>query len=291
MEPPQSPQSSQSYREAAAKKLAAFYAAAADSDDEEDAASPSGRSRVNKYGGGGGKGTSSRASHAAAAYGGGAPDEEGELDFDITALITAELVREVSGEHDISTAVTVDLHNRKITTMRRGALHQCGRAVHGVPFQIWFAHRVPVYPYTLAASPSPCALAWPPVHHEQTVRERVARPTHSPHPPPPGLATCTLPTGTHEQTVSCVRERSAQALRCGNLRSLDLSFNTITTIEGLEPLSMLKELKLYNNDIVHLRGLKPATSLQALQLQVGPARYCPPRHRPPTRAWYPRFST
>jgi hypothetical protein len=137
MEPPQSDS------DAAAKKLAAFYAAAADSDDE-DAASTSGRSRVNKYGGaGGGKGTSpARASRAAAAYGGGgtgAPDEEGELDFDNTVLITAELVREVSGEHDISTAVTVDLHNRKITTMRRGALQQCGRVIHGVPFQLWLA--------------------------------------------------------------------------------------------------------------------------------------------------------
>ena len=46
------------------------------------------------------------------------------------------------------------------------------------------------------------------------------------------------------------------------LRSLNLSFNSLTDIEGLEPLVDLRELKLYGNKISRLRGLNSNKKLE-----------------------------
>jgi Leucine-rich repeat (LRR) protein len=69
--------------------------------------------------------------------------------------------------------------------------------------------------------------------------------------------------------------------------SLDLSFNNIAKIEGLEKLSKLTDLSLYNNSISVIQGLDSiAGTLSVLSLgnnliEVGPGGYCWPLHRMP----------
>lgn len=61
---------------------------------------------------------------------------------------------------------------------------------------------------------------------------------------------------------------------CVRLRVLDLSFNNIRTIEGLETLGDLRELKLYANMITHVSGLDCVLKLQTLLLhdnRLGPS--------------------
>ena len=61
--------------------------------------------------------------------------------------------------------------------------------------------------------------------------------------------------------------------RCVRLRVLDLSFNSICMIEGLEALGDLRELKLYGNAITHVGGLEGVLKLQTLLLHDN--RLCP----------------
>ena len=61
--------------------------------------------------------------------------------------------------------------------------------------------------------------------------------------------------------------------RCVRLRVLDLSFNHLIAIEGLDALGDLRELKLYANEIAHVRGLEGTPKLQTLLLhdnRLGP---------------------
>ncbi|KAJ1622014.1 hypothetical protein T492DRAFT_885968 [Pavlovales sp. CCMP2436] len=62
-------------------------------------------------------------------------------------------------------------------------------------------------------------------------------------------------------------ERIGRALgACAKLRVLDLSFNRLETVDGLQVLTELRELRLYCNRISRLGGLGGCTSLQVLQL-------------------------
>ena len=54
--------------------------------------------------------------------------------------------------------------------------------------------------------------------------------------------------------------------RCVRLRVLDLSFNTLRAIEGLDALGDLRELRLYANEISHVCGLEGVPKLQTLLL-------------------------
>ena len=51
------------------------------------------------------------------------------------------------------------------------------------------------------------------------------------------------------------------------LRSLDVSFNHLRAVEGLEPLQDLRELKLYCNALTSVRGIGPSETLVTLLLQ------------------------
>lgn len=51
-----------------------------------------------------------------------------------------------------------------------------------------------------------------------------------------------------------------------NLEWLDLSFNNISKLEGLETLTKLKDLSVFNNNIAKLEGLDTLTSLQVLSV-------------------------
>lgn len=62
-----------------------------------------------------------------------------------------------------------------------------------------------------------------------------------------------------------------------NLRWLDLSFNAITKVEGLESLDKLQDLSLYCNAIEVVEGLDRHTGLEALSLGELPP--CPRRGR------------
>ena len=60
-------------------------------------------------------------------------------------------------------------------------------------------------------------------------------------------------------------------LGCGarcqvNLEWLDLSFNNIARIEGLETLTKLTDLTLFNNNIQKLEGLNTLSRLQVLSV-------------------------
>jgi Leucine-rich repeat (LRR) protein len=51
-----------------------------------------------------------------------------------------------------------------------------------------------------------------------------------------------------------------------NLTWLDLSFNKITKIEGLETLTKLVDLSLFNNQISEIEGLDTLTELNVFSL-------------------------
>jgi Leucine-rich repeat (LRR) protein len=51
-----------------------------------------------------------------------------------------------------------------------------------------------------------------------------------------------------------------------NLTWLDLSFNRITALEGLEQLTKLQDLSLYNNQIPVLKGLDTLKDLNVLSI-------------------------
>lgn len=53
-----------------------------------------------------------------------------------------------------------------------------------------------------------------------------------------------------------------------NLTWLDLSFNKLTKIEGLEALTKLTDLSLYANDIVVIENLETLTKLQVRLLSA-----------------------
>jgi hypothetical protein len=54
--------------------------------------------------------------------------------------------------------------------------------------------------------------------------------------------------------------------RCVRLRVLDLSFNGIQCVEGLDALIDLRELRLYANELVRVDGLGRCVKLQAVLL-------------------------
>lgn len=56
----------------------------------------------------------------------------------------------------------------------------------------------------------------------------------------------------------CVRSspRRLSAAQFPKLRTLDLSWNMLETIHGLDSLKLLKELKLYRNKLTTTEGLK-----------------------------------
>ena len=55
--------------------------------------------------------------------------------------------------------------------------------------------------------------------------------------------------------------------RCVRLRVLDLSFNALAQIEGLDALGDLRELKLYANEIVHIDGLSSCLATRLFDLR------------------------
>ena len=57
-----------------------------------------------------------------------------------------------------------------------------------------------------------------------------------------------------------------------NLRSLDISFNKISSLEGLKALQNLRQLKVYNNAITSTSCLAPLTSLQYLDVSCNAVR-------------------
>jgi Leucine-rich repeat (LRR) protein len=92
------------------------------------------------------------------------------------------------------------------------------------------------------------------------------------------LSRFTMSVGTHRLVVlrllcwivhSAAFEQSVtSAVLQTNLTWLDLSFNQITKIEGLDTLVKLTDLSLFDNQISELEGLDALTALHCLSLGV-----------------------
>lgn len=58
------------------------------------------------------------------------------------------------------------------------------------------------------------------------------------------------------------------------LTQLDLSFNSISSICGLQNLTALQDLSLFSNSISSLEGLEPLSQLCALSMGEWPFHLC-----------------
>lgn len=73
-----------------------------------------------------------------------------------------------------------------------------------------------------------------------------------------------------------------------NLTWLDLSFNQISVIEGLETLTKLQDLSLFNNNISVIGGLDSMTMLNVLSIGAhAQVAVCASRFASAAASWYP----
>lgn len=85
------------------------------------------------------------------------------------------------------------------------------------------------------------------------------------------LTHMTCPSGVSQTLLSASTPRQCVTCRCSalpqtNLTWLDLSFNRIAVLEGVEKLTKLQDLSLFNNQISSLQGLDTLQGLHVLSI-------------------------